>query len=95
MWRVILVGFALAPVAAATFNDPKAAGRALGMLPLGVLIAVAGFEALVRPRVRMMQVAALLVLLLLPIQFYRFYADYFTQYPQRWNTAFGQGVARE
>jgi 4-amino-4-deoxy-L-arabinose transferase-like glycosyltransferase len=95
MWRVILVAFALAPVAAATFNDPKAAGRALGMLPLGVLIAVAGFEALVRPRVRMMQVAALLVLLLLPIQFYRFYADYFTQYPQRWNTAFGQGVARE
>jgi 4-amino-4-deoxy-L-arabinose transferase-like glycosyltransferase len=95
MWRVILVAFALAPVAAATFNDPKAAGRALGMLPLGILIAVAGFDALLRERARMMHVAALLVLLLMPIQFYRFYADYFTHYPQRWNAAFGQGVARE
>ena len=95
MWRVILIAFALAPVAAATFNEPKAAGRALGMLPLGLLIAVAGCDALMRERGRMMHAATLLVLLLMPIQFYRFYADYFTQYPQRWNAAFGQGVARE
>jgi 4-amino-4-deoxy-L-arabinose transferase-like glycosyltransferase len=95
MWRVILIAFALAPVAAASFNDPKAAGRALGMVPLGILIAVAGFDALRRAYARMMHVAALLVLLLMPIQFYRFYADYFTHYPQRWNAAFGQGVARE
>ena len=94
MWRVILIAFALAPVAAATFNEPKAAARALGMLPLGLLIAVAGCDALMRERGRMMHAAALLVLLLMPIQFYRFYADYFTQYPQRWNAAFGQGVAR-
>jgi len=95
LWRVILIAFAVAPFAAATFNDPKAAGRALGMLPFGILIAVAGCEALIRERAGTMRIAALLVLLLLPIQFYRFYADYFTQYPQRWNAAFGQDVARE
>jgi len=93
-WRLILLAFALAPVAAATFKEPKIAGRVLGMLPLGVLVAMAGMDAMMRDRRRLVRWSAIAVVCLLPIQFARFYSDYLTNYPQRSAAAFGQGVAR-
>ncbi len=95
LWRVILLAFALSPFAAATFTDAKAASRAVGMLPLGVLVAVAGLESLIGHRQRALRVAGFAVLLLLPIQFYRFYDDYLTDYPERSYAVFAESLARE
>jgi 4-amino-4-deoxy-L-arabinose transferase-like glycosyltransferase len=94
-WRLIVLGFAASPFAAATFTDPKAAGRAVAMLPFGILIAIAGVDTLLNNRQRALRLAAVAVLLLLPMQFYGFYADYFTRYPQRASAAFAPGVAPE
>jgi 4-amino-4-deoxy-L-arabinose transferase-like glycosyltransferase len=93
-WRLMLLAFALAPIAGSTFNEPKAAGRVLGMLPLGVLIAVTGIDVMAHDRRRLVRWAAVAVVCLLPIQFARFYSDYFTNYPQRSAAAFGQGAVR-
>ncbi len=95
IWRVILLAFALSPFAAATFTDSKAAGRAVGMLPLGVLVAVAGIDGLFSHRQRALRLAGIAVLLLLPIQFYRFYDDYLTDYPERSHAVFAESLARE
>ena len=94
-WRLVLLGFLLAPIAASAFNEPKAAGRAAAMLPFGALIAAAGFEALFVYRVRAVRIAAIAILVLLPLQFYRFWDDYFTNYPVRADVVFGRSVARE
>ena len=95
LWRVMLCGFALAPLAASTFSEPGAAGRALGALPFGVLVSAAGVQYLFGHRLRVMRLSLVCVLLLLPVQFYRFYHDYFAAYPHRSSAAFGGGVARE
>ena len=72
-----------------------AAAVSRGMLPLGVLVAVAGIDGLFRHRQRAVRVAGIAVLLLLPIQFYRFYDDYFTGYPERSYAVFAESLARE
>jgi 4-amino-4-deoxy-L-arabinose transferase-like glycosyltransferase len=94
-WRVVALAFVLSPLAAATFTDSKAAGRAVAMLPFGVLIAVTGVDALLGTRQRALRAAAIVVLLLLPVEFYRFYDDYFAEYPERAHAAFLPGVAPE
>ena len=72
-WRVVLAGFLVAPLAAAAFDEPRAVGRALTAVPFGVLIAVAGFDGLLGSRKMAPRLLAVVVLLLMPLQFYRFY----------------------
>jgi len=72
-WRIVLAGFLVAPLAAAVFDEPRAVGRALAAVPFGVLIAAAGFEGLLGARKRAPRLLAIGVLILIPLQFYRFY----------------------
>jgi len=82
-WRLVCLGFILAPLGAAMFEEPRAAGRALAMLPFGILIAAAGFDYLLTAPKRALQYAAIAAIVLIPFQFYRFYQDYFGGYPVR------------
>ena len=79
VWRVILLGCLAAPLAASTFTEPKAAGRALAMLPFAILIVTAGVDVLLKGKSRVVRFACVAALVLLPIQFYRFYGAYLTQ----------------
>ncbi len=92
IWRVVLLGFVLAPLSAITFNEPRAIARELNVLPFGILISVAGVEFLLSARRPAMRLTAVCVLGLMPIQFYRFYDDYFTQYRLRSSIAFGRST---
>ena len=87
-WRLVGLGFVLAPLGAAMFEEPRSAGRALVMLPFGILIAIAGFEGLMTMPKRAFRYVAIAIIVLIPLQFSRFYRDYFSAYPQRAAAAF-------
>jgi len=82
-WRLVCVGFFIAPLGAAMFEEPRAAGRALAVLPFGILIAAAGFDYLLTAPKRTLQYVAIAAIVLVPLQFYRFQQDYFGGYPVR------------
>jgi 4-amino-4-deoxy-L-arabinose transferase-like glycosyltransferase len=101
---VILLGFALAPVAAClTVLEPYASDRELVLLPFGVLIAAFGAERLLAVRTRSGRLAAIGLLALIPLHFVFFEIDYFGDYHRRaafwfdWNHRGGleEIIARE
>jgi hypothetical protein len=101
---VILLGFALAPVAAClTVLEPYASDRELVLLPFGVLIAAFGAERLLATRTRSVRLAAIGLLVLIPLHFVFFEIDYFGDYHRRaafwfdWNHRGGleEIIARE
>lgn len=84
---LVLLGFALAPLAAClAVLDPYASDRELVLLPFGVLIAAFGVERLLAIRARPWRLATIALLALVPLHFLFFEADYFTDYHRR--TAF-------
>jgi 4-amino-4-deoxy-L-arabinose transferase-like glycosyltransferase len=84
---VLLAGlfFAPVPIVVAMPTDPKYfTPREILVVPFGVLISVAGLEWLVRNGGRIARMAAVLLVLALPMQFVSFARDYFTRY-QTWS----------
>lgn len=79
---VLLVGFALAPVAALLVLEVKV-NRALAMLPFGVLIATVGVDCLLRATHKLWRAVGIALLVAIPLQFGLFYHDYFTAYRLR------------
>ncbi len=79
----LVLGFFIAPAAAAVVGEPAMVQRALVLLPFGVLLATIGVARLwssPRPFIR----AALIVMLaMMPLQFAYFYRDYLTHYQHR------------
>src|SRR3954451_23222555 len=81
---VVLLGFALAPVAAClTVLEPYASDRELVVLPFGVLIAAFGAERLTAMRAPATRAVGIAVLALLPLHALFFGVDYFGDYHRR------------
>jgi len=80
---VLLAGLALAPLPATLVDERYAIQRELFVLPFGVLIAVFGVEFLLRQPRYFVRLAAMLLLLAMPIQYAYFYRDYLTDYRVR------------
>jgi 4-amino-4-deoxy-L-arabinose transferase-like glycosyltransferase len=66
---VMLIGFLVGPLAAATFKEPPAIQRALVMVPFGVLLAALGADALFARAQAATRVVAALLLIAVPFQF--------------------------
>ena len=81
---VVLLGFALAPVAAClAARDPYASDRELAVLPFGVLIATFGIQRLLTVRGRWGRRGAVALLAMVPLHFAFFEGDYFIDYHRR------------
>ncbi len=78
MAETLLLGFFLAPIAAVLVAEVKI-NRALVVMPFGALIAVAGLAWMLRGG-RLRQLAAIALLLSVPLQFRGFYVHYMTDY---------------
>jgi 4-amino-4-deoxy-L-arabinose transferase-like glycosyltransferase len=76
IWRVVLAGFLIAPLAAAAFEDPYAVGRDLYALPFAMLIAGAGFDDLLTDRRAALRAIAAGVICLTLVEFLWFYRSY-------------------
>jgi hypothetical protein len=79
LFLLLLAGLLTAPLAACLVNDSYAIERELELLPFAALIAAVGGEWL-WSRGRLYQVAAVGLLLAIPIQFAFFSRDYFGRY---------------
>lgn len=88
---LLLWGFVSAPLAAVLLGE-VAIRRALVMVPFAVLIAAFGFECLLTAPARTWRLAAVVVVLALPVQFWRFYVDYFGSYRVSSSVWFGGNV---
>jgi len=80
---LLLAGFLTAPAAALLVDERYAIDRELELLLFGVLLATIGAASLLRSPARLMRAGAIGLLVLMPLQFYRFCGDYFERYPQR------------
>ena len=85
---ILLWGFVSAPVAAVLLAE-VAIRRALVMLPFAILIATFGADLLMSSPARVWRTAGLVLLLLVPFQFRRFYVDYVGDYRARSSPWFG------
>jgi 4-amino-4-deoxy-L-arabinose transferase-like glycosyltransferase len=73
---LLLVGFVVAPLAAATFGEDHATARVLVMMPLAAIIAAFGVEQLWAFKGWAGRAAAVLLLVLVPLQFAFFHSAY-------------------
>jgi hypothetical protein len=87
---LLLCALAMAPLPAVVMADVEIR-RWLVALPWAALIAACGAQALLEGG-RLSRAAAVLLLLLLPVQFSGFVRDYFTDYPARAGLWFGGNI---
>jgi hypothetical protein len=80
---LLVAGVLTAPLAATLVAERYKINRALVLLPFAVLIATRGFEQLVFSRRAIWRIVGIALIALAPVQFYYFYADYFTDYRVR------------
>ncbi len=72
----LLGGLLAAPIAAATFGESNTLSRSLTIVPFVLLVAAFGLDRLLTSHVAAARVLALVLLVLMPIQFGRFYGYY-------------------
>ncbi len=87
--RLLLCGFFLAPLAATVVVDRYAIDRELEVVPFGILASTFGVAHLLRSHRRTVKLVALVLLALVPLQFYSYYRDYMTDYARRSGIWFG------
>lgn len=80
---VVVLAFALSPVAAALVAEPHRINRALVMLPPGALVATAGVEAMFATTSARWRALAAAMLVAAALQFAWFYRDYLGDYRVR------------
>ena len=80
---VILLGVVTAPLAATLKGQPFSVQRILFMFPFAALVAAFGLEWLWQARARAARVAAIALVVAVPLHFAVFYRDYFTHYKLR------------
>jgi 4-amino-4-deoxy-L-arabinose transferase-like glycosyltransferase len=85
---LLVAGLLTAPLPATAVGERYAIDRHLGTLPFAVLLAVCGWTALYTSRRLVVRLAALTLLLLMPLQFASFYRDYLGDYRVRAAGAF-------
>jgi 4-amino-4-deoxy-L-arabinose transferase-like glycosyltransferase len=79
---VLIAGVLFAPVPAVFVNERRMIQRELFMLPFAALLAAYGGALVLRQSAGVRRLALLLVVIM-PLQFAYFYADYFTHYKNR------------
>jgi len=89
---IVLLGFALSPIAAVLVGEPHRINRALVMLPFAALIAAAGIEWMWSARRVLWRAAAIVLLVAAPLQFASFYRDYFGEYRIRSSNWFERNI---
>jgi hypothetical protein len=72
----LLGGLLAAPIAAATFGESNTLSRSLTIVPFVLLVAAFGLKQLLTSQAAAARVVALVLLVLMPIQFGRFYGYY-------------------
>ena len=72
----LLGGLLLAPIAAATFGESNTLNRAMTIVPFVLLVGAFGLDSLMTSRVTAGRVLAVVLLVLMPLQFGRFYGYY-------------------
>jgi hypothetical protein len=90
--------FLIAPLPVVIALPPTAdyaIGRAMALVPFGILLAVEGVARSTSHAQPAVRAAALTVLALCPLQFLVFARDYFVHYPERSITRFDAGMNRE
>lgn len=80
---LLLALLAISPAAAVVVAERYRINRALLLLPVAAIIAAAGVEWMWRSRSRIQRFAVIVLLLAMPLQFARFYQDYFGDYRVR------------
>jgi 4-amino-4-deoxy-L-arabinose transferase-like glycosyltransferase len=90
---LLIAGFLIAPLPAALLLEVTI-HRALLMLPFGALVATCGLEWLLVQQQRRWRVAAICLLLFLPLQFIPFYLDYMGAYRSRSSAWFEKNMRR-
>jgi hypothetical protein len=83
---ILLLGFVTAPLAAVLVPEAGAINRAVEIIPFTILLATMGLERLwsAEPaRARIMRIAAIALVALVPVQFALFARDYFGAYRER------------
>ncbi len=88
---MLLCGLASAPVAAVLMAAIEIR-RALLLLPFAILVATFGVECLMTARRRAWRALAVVLLLVVPLQFRNFFVDYYGQHRVRSATWFGGNV---
>ena len=78
--RLLVFGFATAPLAALLVDDPFAIDREMNMLPFAVLLTAFGVGCLLESSRWRVRVLAVCLLVLVPVEFSTFYRDYFGEY---------------
>ena len=94
---LLLAGFVIAPlpiVLTMPEAPHSAIGRAMTMVPFGVLIGAAGAQSLWQST-RLGKLAAITLVALLPIQFWSFRIDYLTAYQERSAIRFDPNATRD
>jgi len=86
---LLLAGLLTAPLAATIVAEAYAIDRELEVVPFGVLIATVGIEHLLHSARAVVRIAALALLVLVPVQFVSYYRDYMTDYVRRAGIWFG------
>jgi 4-amino-4-deoxy-L-arabinose transferase-like glycosyltransferase len=89
---ILLLGFASVPLVASTFNERQAIGNELAILPFAILIATHGVAQLLSRPPRLLRMAGICLLVLIPIQFGYFCHDYFTRYRATSSASFDGNV---
>jgi hypothetical protein len=80
---IILLAVVTAPIAATLKGQPFSVQRIVFMFPFAALVATFGLEWLWERRERAARVAAIVLIVAIPLQFAVFYRDYFTHYKLR------------
>lgn len=89
----ILIAFFLTPVLFGLGSTIHRASRLLTMVPLYIVIASFGFGVLLTIRQRLLRFGLLItVLILISLNFYDFFNDYWYQYPQRVRADFAKPI---
>lgn len=91
-FKLILFGFFSAPIPASLVLVQDRASRILVILPFAVLLATYGASHLLAHKFRFFKILAVLLLILIPIQFSFFLKDYFTGYRERSYTWFNYNI---
>jgi hypothetical protein len=91
---IVLLGFLSAPLAACVVvPEPYAIDRELALLPFGALAATFGVERMLRASAGPSRIAAIVLLVLVPLHFAFFLFDYFGDY-RRWSAFWFEGNRR-
>jgi len=80
---ILLFGLATYPLAPSIVNDPQRISRGLIIIPFVLLLSVYGVKFMISSKEKLLKSLAVILLIIIPLQFAFFVKDYFEAYPVR------------